>query len=203
MNPFKKYAIFAGIGLALVVGGYAAGRYAAPDKVVVTEKVVTVHDVQVVKTVDTDAVIAAIKDVQAQQVTHKVTTKVKKPDGTVTQVTTTDTDTKTDTNVKVNTEVKTQEATKTNDHTETQVTLTKTVERDRPAWRLTLSPGLDIAEALGHNQGTPYSLIPPNNAALKYLVLGVGLEHRLVGPISGGVWANSRGAGGLSLSLEW
>ena len=86
----KKYAILAGLGLLLLGGGYAIGRYAAPDKVVITEKVVTVHDVQIVKVIETEKVLDAIKNVsQAKDVKIKKTT-VKTPDGTVTTTTETE-----------------------------------------------------------------------------------------------------------------
>jgi hypothetical protein len=200
MSP-KKYAILAGVVLALLLGGYAGGRYAAPDKVVVTEKIVTVHDVQIVKTVDTDAVIAALKEVQQQKDIHKTKVVVKKPDGTVTETTTTDDTSKTETETKVTDNTKTQVATTTNDHTATQVEITKTIERERPAWRLSLQPGLDYPYLLGHTQAG-YNLLPSQDM-LKYVVVGVAIEHRFVGPLSAGIWANTRGAGGLSLSLEF
>jgi hypothetical protein len=201
--PFKKYAIMVGVGLLLVVGGYATGRYAAPDRVVVTKELVTVHDTQIVKVVDQDAILKAISNLNVQKDVHKVVTKVKAKDGTETTTVTTDDKSKSETQAKVDTQVVTHAIDTTHTTDTTKLTLTKTTERERPNWRLSLMPGLDLAEVLGHNQGTPYNLLPSSNAMLKYVVVGVGLEHRVIGPVSGGVWANSRGAGGLILTLEW
>lgn len=202
-GSFKKYATLVGIGLALLVGGYATGRYAAPDKVVVTKELVTVHDTQIVKVVDQDAILKAISNLNVQKDVHKVKTVVKAKDGTETTTVTTDDKSKSESQTKVDTQVVTHAVDTTHTTDTTRLTVTKLVERDRPNWRLSLMPGLDLAEVLGHNQGTPYNLLPSSDAMLKYVVVGVGLEHRLAGPISGGLWANSRGAGGLILTLEW
>jgi hypothetical protein len=81
----KKLGLFALIAVALVGGGYAAGRYAAPEKVVVTEKIKEVERVVIVN--DTEKILNALKTVQqqvAQQKDVHVTKKtVKHPDGTV------------------------------------------------------------------------------------------------------------------------
>jgi hypothetical protein len=205
MNAVKKYAILAAVGVGLLVGGYATGRYAAPDKVVVTKEVQVVHEVQVVKTEDTEAVINALKSVvqNTQKNVHQVRTTVKAKDGTVTTTVTTDDKSKTDTQTKTEgqtkTSTKTAEATHVVD-TQTQI-VTKVVERNRPDWKLSVMPGIEVGEALGR---TPtYSLLPGDQGVLKYVVVGVALERRLVGPLLGGVWANTHGAAGLMLSLEF
>ena len=200
---FKKYGYAVLIGLALVAGGYATGRYAAPDKVVVTKELVTVHDQVVVKVVDQDAILKAISNLNVQKDVHKVKTIVVAKDGTKTETVTTDDKSKTEEQTQVATQVVTHAVDTAHTTDTTHLTLTKTTERARPSWRLSLMPGLDLAEVLGHNQGTPFSLLPSSDAMLKYVVVGVGLEHRLLGPVSGGVWANTRGAGGLILTLEW
>jgi hypothetical protein len=203
MTALKKYSILVGIGLALVVGGYATGRYAAPDKVVVTKEIVTVKDTQIVKVVDQDAILKAISNLNVQKDVHKVKTVVKAKDGTETTTVTTDDKSKSESQTKTDASVVTHATDTTQQHETSTITVTKLVERDRPNWRLSLMPGLDLAEVLGHNQGTPYNLLPSSDAMLKYVVVGVGLEHKLIGPVSGGLWANSRGAGGLILTLEW
>jgi hypothetical protein len=201
MSGLKKYGILAGIALLLVGGGYAAGRYAAPDKVVVTEKVVTVHDVQIVKVVETDKVIEALKNVSQQKDVKTKTVKVKTPDGTVTTTTETEDKTKTDTQEKTEEKTKTKE-TETKKETEVQIReVTKVVERSRPNWRVQLITGIDYAAVLGKTQ--PYSLLPSDSDLIRYTVLGLGVEHKLIGPLSTGVWVNSRGQGGLTLSLEF
>jgi len=197
----KRYAILAGLALVLVGGGYAAGRYAAPEKVVVTEKIKEVEKVVVVKEVETDKVIAAIQNISQQKnvKTKKVT--VKTPDGTVTTTTETEDKTKTDSQTKTTEEEHKKE-------TETKVVekivekeVTKLVERSRPNWRLHIDTGTDLAAALGRTPA--YTLLPSDSDLLKYMVVGIGVEHRFLGPLSAGVWANSRGMGGLSLSAEF
>jgi hypothetical protein len=197
----KKLGLFALAALVLVGGGFAAGRYVAPEKVVYTERLKVVEKEVVVRVVDTDKVLDAIKNVSQQKdvKTKKVT--VKQPDGTVTTTTETEDKTKTDT----------QEKTKETDKTKTTETVvkevivekevTKTVERSRPSWSLSLQPGIDVAGALGH--GSPYNLLPSDNFLLKHAVLGISVEHRLLGPLSTGLWANTSGAGGVTLRLEF
>jgi hypothetical protein len=53
------------------------------------------------------------------------------------------------------------------------------------------------------HKSEPYSLLPFNSDLVKYTVLGLNVEHRIFGPVMGGVWANSHGMGGLTLTLEF
>ena len=197
----KRYAILAGLALVLVGGGYAAGRYAAPDKVVVTERVVTVHDIQIVKVVETDKVLAALKNVTQQKnvKTKKVT--VKAPDGTTTTTTETEDKTKTDSQEKTKEEEKTKTVEIKKEIEIQERVVTKTVERNRPDWKLSLQTGFDVAALTG--KSTPFSLLPSDSDLVRYMVLGLGVEHRLIGPLSAGAWANTHGMGGLTLSLEF
>lgn len=197
----KKIGIYAALALALVTGGYAAGRYASPAKVVVTEKVSVVHDVQVVKVVDQDAILSAIKDVSRQNDVHVVKITKKAPDGTVTTTETRDDKTKTETKADTKAEVKTQVSTKENSTTIETKEVTKTIiGQIRPSWSLALQPGIDFAGALGH--GTPYSLLPSSDLYFRHVVVGVGVDHRFIGPLYLGAWANTSGAGGLTIRLD-
>jgi len=197
----KRYTILAGLALVLAGGSFAAGRYSAPDKVVTVEKVREVEKQVIVKVVETDKVIEALKNVSQQKnvKTKKVT--VKAPDGTTTTTTETEDKTKTDT------QDKTKEA-ETTKEVETKVVekivekeVTKIVERSRPNWRLQLQTGFDVAALT--NRADPYSLLPSDSDLVRYMVLGIGVERRLLGPLSAGAWANTHGMGGLTLSLEF
>jgi len=198
---FKKYGILAGIAVALVLGGFAAGRYAVPAKVVVTEKVVTVHETQIVREVDTDKVLAAINNVSQQKDVHRTKVTVKGKDGTVTTTETTDDKSKTDTQTKTQEEDKSKTA---ETKTEIQVVekeVTKTVvSKTRSDWSLSLQPGIDVAGALGH--GSPYTILPTDQFLLKHAIVGVSVEHRLFGPVSTGIWGNTSGAAGLTLRID-
>jgi hypothetical protein len=154
-----------------------------------------------VKEVDTEKVLAAIQNVSQQKNVHTKKVKVKAPDGTVTTTTETDDKSKTDSQTKTNETDKSKT-------TETKVVekvvekeVTKTVERSRPNWRLQVFTGIDVGAAIG--KSTPYSLLPSDSDLLRYVVLGIGVEHRLIGPLSTGVWVNSHAQGGLNLSLEF
>ena len=189
------------VGLLLLAGGYAGGRFAAPTKTVVTEKVVTVEKQVVVTTVDTNAILNALKTVNKQNNIHTVRVIERDPNGVV--KTTETVDNKTQTEASTQTQDKTQviaKSTKTDDKSST-VEITKTVERTaRSAWSFTLQPGVDFAGALGHDT---YNLIPSSvGPFFQHLVLGASIEHRLLGPISTGVWLSSQGSGGLVLRLD-
>jgi hypothetical protein len=199
MTNLKKYGIYAVAALVLAGGGYATGRYAAPDKVVVTEKLVRVETEKTVSVVDTDKILNAIKTINEARNIHKVVQKVKTPDGTVTTTTTSDDKTVTTTKDETQNKEKTQSTTNTEKLTLQTKETTKTVERNRPGWGLTLSPGYDFAGALGHNNA--YSVLP--SGTLQHVVLGVSLERRLIGPLSTGLWANTAGMGGLTIRLEF
>lgn len=59
----------------------------------------------------------------------------------------------------------------------------------QPAWRVALQAGASLREPA----------IPLTGP----LVLGVQVEHRIAGGVSAGVWANTVGAAGVSLSAEF
>ncbi len=185
------------VGLVLVGGGFAAGRYAAPDKVVVTERVVQVEKQVVVVQTKTEIKVVRVKDV-AKDVHTEVTT-IKAPDGTVTVKAVSDDKTKTHSDTKSDTTEQTSKTVEKLVYKDRETI--KTVERNRPSWSLALQPGYDFAGALGH--GAPVNLLPSSLTPFKRVVLGASIEHRVVGPLSAGVWANSQGTGGLVIRLEF
>ncbi len=198
----KKLGLFALVAVGLVGGGYAAGRYASPEKVVYTEKIKVVEKEVVVRVVETERVLDALKNVSQQKnvKTKKVT--VKAPDGTTTTTTETEDKSKTDTQEKTKEAEKAKTAETVIKEVIVEKEVTKTVERSRPNWSLALQPGFDFAGALGN--GSPYSLLPASeNFLLRHAILGVSVERRLLGPLSTGLWANTSGAGGITIRLEF
>jgi hypothetical protein len=201
LPSFKTRAVKVVGIVALVVGAYAYGRFGQPAKVVTTEKVVTVAQTQTVTTVDTQRVLDAIADVKKTVKTHKVVVVDKKPTGETTTTITTDSQASSDSQA--------QTQNKTNTAAQTQQTqiiykdreVTKTVtDQTRPGWSLELDPGIDFAALAGR---TTYSLLPSTgNPILHYTVIGASVQKRLFGPLYGGVWANTSGAGGLTLRLD-
>ncbi len=192
----KSIIILSVIGLALAGGGYATGRYAAPTKVLVTEKVVTVEKQVVVTQVKTEIKIVKVADV-AKDV-HKETTTEKRADGTV--VVTEKVDDKSKTHTASDTEAKKDEV-----HIEEKLVykdreVTKLVERDRPQWSLALQPGFEFGTALGLG-GESSNLL--KNLPVKHIMANVVVERRLLGPVLVGAWVNTRLDAGLSIRLEW
>lgn len=190
------------VALVCLAGGFGTGRFAAPTKTVVTEKLVQVETTKVVLTVDTQKVLDAIKTMNLQKNVHEVRIVEKEKDGTVRI-----TDTKDD---KSTSESKAE--TRETDNSKTAQTvektvyidkeITKTVERtSRPKWAVDLTPGFDFAGALGH--GSPINLLPASLSVVPHLVIGTSVTHRLIGPLSAGVWLNTAGMGGAVLRLEF
>jgi hypothetical protein len=176
------------IGLLLAGGGYAAGRFSAPEKLLVTEKEV---EKIVEKVVYQDKIVEKIVYVQAKkEKTREETTVVKSPDGTETTKTTRETSTDTDT--KVDTD-KTQETIVYRDRiVEKEVEKIKLVESKKPNWRVGAGAGVAIPYFLG--QGSPG--VP----GLSGVVIDVGLDRRIVGPFFLRLHANTQGVLGLGLS---
>jgi hypothetical protein len=188
------------VAILLVLLGYAFGRYGVPAKVVVQEKLR-------VETVEKQVVVVQTKtEVQIVKVTDKTSalkTDIhveKRPDGTVVI----------DTHKSANIEQKASTETEVKkDHTASATTdihnvldQTKITETDSNAgskWSLTIMPGFDIPGALGHET---YSLIP-SSIGVRHLVLGIAADRKLIGPLNTGVWANSSGAAGVSLRIQF
>lgn len=106
--------------------------------------------------------------------------RVIKPDGTITEREVEKTDTKEDTKVSITT------------NTERTATLTESkssVTTLRPRWRVAVLGGA--------------SWNPPLIPIAGPLVLGAEVDIRIVGGLSAGVWANTGGSGGVSISFEF
>lgn len=162
-------------GLLALGGGYAFGRFSAPDKVVTKEVTRTV-------TVEDTHAREQVRELTAQLETMKRHTRreeTRKADGSVTIVTDTHVDTTKDTRTDVDAK---KEETK---HTETvrEVIKEKTVERARPDWRIGALGAFDFRAG-----------------ALTY---GALVERRVIGPVSLGAFGLTNGSVGLALTLEF
>ena len=207
-TPGSKAKLVGGIILAavlLVGGGYAAGRHSAPAKVVTQEKVVTQVDTQTIlnEIANLKQSIAQLQTVAQQKDVHTVRVIERDPNGVTKTTVTTDDHSKTDTSTETQTHTADQVQTQAKTDTQTKQTEEKTVtviNKAEAPWSLSLQPGFNFAQALG--SGSPYSLLPTSNPYLKYGTIGLSVEHRFVGPLSLGLWANTNGAGGLTLRLD-
>ncbi|MHB1065627.1 MAG: hypothetical protein ACYC1Z_14260 [Georgenia sp.] len=165
--------------LALVlmgVGAFSAGRFSAPRQVETRE---------VEKLVFRDL---TVEDLTKGMTFTKTVTKTvwrnveTKPDGTVVDRSIEregGTEASTTTEARRTTEEHTGER-------ETEKTSTTTLQ---PSWRVGLQVGA--------------SLRPPALPITGPLVIGASVERRIVGGVSAGLWANTVGAGGASLSVEF
>jgi len=203
MTPTSSKIAKVAIVVALVVGGYALGRYAQPAKVVVTERVVTVEKQVVVTQVVTKTQIQVVKVRDTQKDVHKVEVTEKKADGTVTTTVTTDDKSKsqTDLNKDVNAATQTNVTAKTV-LSQTDDKKTVTTFGSKPQWSLVLQPGFEFGEALGVTNSS-YNLLSKALPMAPHLMANIGIEHRFIGPIFLGAWANTRLDAGLSIRLEW
>jgi hypothetical protein len=207
-TPSENKKLIVGLILAaalLAAGGFVAGRHSAPAKITTVEHTVTTNDTATI--MDAISKLSQRMDQLAtlaqQQKVHVVRVTEKDPNGTTKTTVTTDKDT--DTQAKTQTDVVTQATNQTQIKTESQaktdeVKTVTVINSKRSAWGLELQPGLNFAQMFGSSQ--PYSLLPTSNPYLHYAVLGVGIDHRLIGPLSVGAWANTNGAGGLTLRLD-
>lgn len=202
LNNLKHVSILVVLAILLTAGGFVTGRFLTPPKTVTVEKTKIEY---VEKQVVVERVVTKIQIVKVTEKANNIATDkhiVKTKDGTVTideHVRDTSQE-KTGTNINTTTDA--NKAT-TTDKKETVETSRVTTTDGRPNWSLSLQPGFDIAGALGH--GDPYSIFPGaiNGVPLHHLMLGVAVDHRLIGPLFTGVWANSAGAGGLILRMEF
>lgn len=150
-----------------VLVAFGAGRYATPTKVVTkteTKEHVVYQDRVVTKTVEVEK-----KNTDAQVQRHVQKTVTKKPDGTVTETETVDTDTHKDTQTQESaTQVVYRDRIVYRDR---DTTTEKTVTKDAPRWLVSAGAGIDFSHPLG---GVAWDL---------------SLQYRILGPIWVGGWA--------------
>lgn len=189
-SKLQKFGPIALLIALLFGGGYATGRFTAPQKVVTQIKTVTQTQDKIVYQTQTQ--IQVVHDVDVQHDIQIKTVTVEAKDGTKTTTTTEADHSKSEAQVKAAETEATQKAeTKTVYQTQT---ITKTVEREKPQWSLALQPGF----SLGTSQYNLLSAIP-----VPRLMANVVVERRILGPVFVGVWASTKLDGGLSLRLEF
>lgn len=181
--------------ILLFTVGYGTGRHLQPAKVVVTEKVVTqtVEKQVVVTKTDTQIKLVYVKDTDKD--VHTETTTTKQADGVVVTKVVEDTHLKTEVkdNLVNNT---TSNIVNTDDKsTKTEKDKTTTTTYGKPSWSVAVMPGYDFSGKSGSY------LLP--TLPVNHLMVGVAVDHRFVGPLSLGAWANTSGAGGLTVRLEF
>lgn len=192
-QPWLRNAL---IALLLLLLGYGTGRYLAPSKVVIQDHVVTVEKEVVVTQVQTQIKVVKVVDTSSDRKVHRTTTETTKPDGTKVETTTEDIDAA-KTSHEADDTNKSQQANSTSttdkkiDSTHTEVKIT-----ERPGWHMGVDLGLNLSHMIGNdpNVGIP---------GLRGAVVGVHAEHRVIGPLFLGLFGNSMGAAGLSVSAEF
>jgi hypothetical protein len=175
MTP-QRWALVALASVLLLVGAFSAGRFSAPLKVETRDVEKVVYQDRVVEkvvTVETKAK-AETKVVYRDRVVTK--------DGTVTERVVERTDTKEDTKADTMAAADTSHTIVTEKENTAKTTL-------RPDWRVGVLFGASLAKPLVPISGP--------------LVVGVQAEHRITGGLSAGLWANSVGAAGLVVSVEF
>lgn len=189
MTPeFKRKLLYVVGAIALFCGGVATGRFGTPAKVV--EKIVY-QDKVVEKVVYQDKIVIQKVYVEKKATKKRTeTTTTEKPNGEKETKTVTeeqeDTDTKTD-------EKSTQEKIVYVDRViQKLVEKTKLVEAKKLDWHISAGIGYAIPTVLGQQQiGTP---------GLQGVVVNAEIDRRIVGPFYIGLWGNTQGTVGLSLS---
>lgn len=200
----KRKGIIAGgvallLMLALVGGGYVAGRHFTPPNVVVQEKV-RVQEVEkqvVVTRTVTDTKVQVVKVKERDNDIHRTVDVEKRPDGTVVTHVVEDDKSKT----RTDTDVKKDQVTTTDTKKETVREVVRVEERTvtqstpRKNWNAGALVGYHLPGLMGSH--VP-NLIPGQD-----IVVGASLQRHLAGPFSIGAWGTSTKEIGLGLHFEW
>lgn len=189
VKDHKNVFLMVLVALLLLAGGYGAGRYAQPAKVITKTVIQTVTETKI--QLQDHIVYQKVYVQQEQKKTHTETVVTKKPDGET--VTKTVEDTNTDTNTK--TDEKTNETKTAENDTKTQQTVTqvKITEYKKMDWRVGLGAGVNIPTLLGHEELGIHGL--------KGAVIQAEVSRRLVGSLYLDLFGNTNGVVGLGLSL--
>lgn len=161
---------------ALVGGAFAAGRFSAP-------RVVETRDVERVVYKD-----LSVEDLTKNYAATKVITKtvwrnvIVRPDGTKEDKTIE----REGADEKINAKERSAKTTVSEGERERIVTKTVTLQ---PDWRIGVQVGASLRQ--------------PALPITGPLVIGVQAERRIVGGVSAGLWANTVGAGGAVVSVEF
>jgi hypothetical protein len=167
---------------ACLVIGLVLGRFVAPEK---TRTVVKERYIDVTAETKVEAVRPEVVTIRTVgPAVRKIRIVHRLPDGT-----TTDTTEETLTGPQVDSTVARADKVRYSDRVAVQErTVTKLVPTV-PDWTVTALGGMAIVE--------------PAVPIFGNVVVGASVERRIVGPVSAGVWVNSVGAGGVSVSVRW
>lgn len=188
MTPKAIVVVLAAV--AIFVGGYASGRYVAPEKVVVTEKLVKVEVEKVVVQERTKTEVKVVRVQDERRRLHKEETERKWANGTQERKVVTDENVDKTVREQEIKYVDRQVVVEKEKRVEVAVEKEKLVERKRPDWRAGALVG--------------YSLpVPELGLGVSNLALGLEVERRIAGPISVGAWGLTSGQAGLMLNVEF
>jgi hypothetical protein len=178
------------LGLLLFISGGAVGRFGTPDKVVYKDKIV---EKIVEKIVVQEHIVEKKVYIQAKkEKTRKETTTTKTPDGT--ETTKTVEETHTDTDTKANEEKVTEKIVYEEKIVERVVEKEKLILKQSD-WRIAAGAGVSIPNFLGKEElGVP---------GLRGAVIQLELDRRVVGPFHMGVFGNTQGVVGLTISGQF
>ena len=195
---FKKQGVWLVVLVVLVGAAFIVGRYTVKADVIVTEKVVvqTKTEVQIVEV--EKKIIERVVDSQYSKNVHKERTEESRPDGTklVKEVTDIGVE-KTIKDVRVEFVDRTTTVEKTVE-VEKIVEKEKIVKGHQPDWTVSVKLGTEFL----------HMKVEPTAPWLNPLIIGVGVDRRILGPFKMGLWADtdakfSRLGGGLSVSGEF
>jgi hypothetical protein len=203
---YKQLAIAGVIVLILLIGSFVGGRYSSPSHEVSKSVLVVDTDEKKKETLhivwDVKETTKVVHDVDTRKNVATSWKTTELPNGTkITETNTRDlttVDDKTDSSSDLESHQEAVAAKTEEKHAHMEQSKTVEIDREKPQWSLSLQPGFDVAGALGH--GAPISLLP---LPVKHLMLGVAIDRRLFGPIFAGLWANSSGAGGVTIRAEF
>lgn len=186
----RQAILMVGGAILLFLLGFGTAKFASPAKVTtktVTEvKTNTVTEIKYQDRVVVQKVYVATEAVQ----THTSEVITKKPDGSIVEQKTVDTSTKDSQNLNVNKTDDKSQQTQVAQQTVSNTVTTKTVQ-SQPNWNIRGGVGYSIPYAIN---GTQVGI-----SGLKGFVVEVGVERRILGPVSIGAFANTQGVLGLTL----
>ena len=194
-SEHRTWIIWIVVVLAALGGGFAAGTYLKPAKVVEKEKI-TYQEKIVYQDKIVEKIVEHTVYVKAQQTdVQRTVVEVVRPDGTVERNTTerdlshSNTSKENDKQtVKVEIKYVDREVIK-------EVEKTKIVEAARPGWRVGAGVGYDVMTALDE----PTRGIP----GLQGFSVSLSAERRVIGPFWMGAWGTTTGLVGVQLSGEF
>jgi hypothetical protein len=196
----NKLPIKIAIGVGIIVMAFLGGRFSKSPEIrtVEIEKIKEIHHESTVieKKVDIAELREAISAVAIKRnvATRRVVVEAADGTKTTTEEATDKTTSDSTTATKEAIATKTEESTKIWKETIRVEEKIKIVESLQKQWTASVQGGINVLNPI---QGIPGYLVPDN------FVVGAALDRRILGPLSLGVWANSRADAGIQLKLEF